>query len=760
MKTKGTPCRQAAEDAAPSCMISALKSSGLACLVCGLSATTWAQTDSLSVQLDAITISTDKFPTDRHKSIQKLVTLDQKDIEWAMPANTADLIEKTGSVFIQRSQGGGGSAQIRGFEASRVLLVIDGVRMNNAIYRSGHLQNLITVSPRMLEKVDILYGPSSTLYGSDALGGVIHMQSRKPRFQEEQAEEGEMRKSGAVTVQFGSAHKEKTIHGELELAGKRWASLTAVQYSDYGDLRQGKHQNPFYDSIWHRQAYVQEINGEDQIIINPDPLIQKYSGYTQFDLLQKLLYRPRENLTHSLNLQYSTSSEIPRYDRLTEWRQGQPRFARWYYGPQQRFLAAYSLESTPRMGFFQEIRAGFNYQRIQESRMQRAFRSPILEHRIEDLDVLGYYLDGQKRIGLHVLHLGIDGQYNAVRSHAYGQHIQTHLRQDLDTRYPDGGSRQFAAALYAQHQYPLIKNKLFLRDGLRLNYVDLYARFLDKSFFPFPFDEAKQQSWAWSGSLGLRYTPMHELAVNLYASTGFRAPNVDDLGKVFESAGGMYLIVPNPQIDPEYTYNLDLGLEVKPRSWLKLGVNGFHTWLRDIIVVDAFRWGNQDSLLYQGVQTAIFANQNKARGYIYGGSAALEARLHPEVVLESMIQYQKGRYMQDQGQYLPLDHISPVFGQTSLSWEKNRWQAVLYVRYQGWKRLHEYSPSGEDNLKYATPLGTPAWHTLNLRLGYQIHTSVSAQIALENIGDQNYRSFSSGISGPGRNLLLTLSGRL
>lgn len=711
--------------------------------------------DSLRVELSEVTISVDKFPTSRSSSIQKLETLPRKEIIWSMPATSADLLEKNAQVFIQRSQGGGGSAQIRGFEASRILLVVDGVRMNNAIYRSGHLQNLITVSPHLLEKVDILFGPSSTLYGSDALGGVIHLQTLNPRFS---SLPGEIHKSGTVSLQYASANQEKTLYAQAEIGTSKWAFLSALSYSDFGDLRQGKNQNPFYDTLWHRSYYVLETESGDQIIRNENPLIQKFSGYTQFDLIQKIDFRPKAHLRHSLNLQISHSSELPRYDRLTEWRQGSPRYARWYYGPQKRAMAAYSFSADQLLGFFQSLRAGLNYQRIQESRMQRAFQMPVLENRVEDLDVIGFYLDGQKRIKTHRLHLGVDGQFNRVHSHAFGENIHSRERSGLDTRYPDGGSTQWSTAIYAQHSLPLSGNKLFLRDGIRLNYVELQSRFRDKSFFPFPFDRADQSHLAWSGSLGIRYLPLGFLAINAQGSTGFRAPNVDDLGKVFESAGGLNLIVPNPSLGPEYTYNLDLGWEIRPVSAISLEVQGFYTWLRDIIVVDFFQLNGQDSLFYDGAMTAVVANQNKARGYIYGGSAQLKARLNQELQLESAIQYQKGQYQQDHGGWNPLDHISPLFGQTSLSWEKGPWRARAYVLYQGWKRLEDYSPSGEDNLKYATPLGMPSWYTLNLRGGYQIHPRLSLQLALENITDNQYRTFASGISGPGRQWILTLRG--
>lgn len=113
---------------------------------------------------------------------QQITTITSTKIQSTQPQTAADALDQHGNIYVQKSQMGGGSPIIRGFEANRVLLVVDGIRMNNAIYRSGHLQNTITIDPAILERTDIIFGPNSLLYGSDALGGVVHFQSKKPSF--------------------------------------------------------------------------------------------------------------------------------------------------------------------------------------------------------------------------------------------------------------------------------------------------------------------------------------------------------------------------------------------------------------------------------------------------------------------------------------------------------------------------------------------------------------------------------------------------
>ncbi len=714
------------------------------------------ETDTLHpVKLDELVISAGKFGEHKKNLTQTVQVISSKEIQWAMPQTSASMLEQTGNVFMQRSQAGGGSAVLRGFEANKVLMVVDGVRMNNAIYRGGHLQNVITIDNNMLERAEVLYGPASTLYGSDALGGVIVFNSKAAKL----SATGKTEMTGNAMTRYSTANNEKTGHIDFNLGFKKFAALTSVTYSDFDDMRMGDFRNPFYGSFGSRDEYVDRINGVDSIVKNSDRNVQKQSGYTQVDILEKLVYKPNWRNTHTLNLQYSTSSDIPRYDRLTDIRNGKLRYAEWYYGPQDRMMAAYQFHATDQLGFFDEIKAGVNYQLIEESRYQRNRGSNDREGRIENVGVLGYNIDGRRMMGKHELSLGIDGQLNNVKSAASSVDIVTNQESPLDTRYPDGGSSMFFGAVYGQHIYK-ISNKLVLNDGLRLNYVSLDATFNDKTFFPFPYSNASQQSIAWSGNVGLAYMPVEHWRFTFNASTGFRAPNIDDIAKVFESAGGVNLVVPNPDLKPEYSYNLDLGITYVVNDRLKLEGTGYYTWLNDAVIQQPFTLNGKDSVDYDGKTTAVVANQNAARGFLYGFNTAITAHLVPNVTLYSTINFTYARYFDAADVQSPLDHIPPVFGKTSIMYAQKRFSAEVFALYNGWKRLKDYSPSGEDNLNYATPNGMPAWYTLNLRTGYKVNKYFGIEMALENILDYNYRVFASGIHAPGRNFVVTLRGHL
>src|SRR5688572_23990835 len=295
--------------------------------------------------LEEVIVTANKFPEIRKHIAQPTFAITDKDISRSLSNNTAGLLEHSGKVFVQRSQLGGGSPVIKGFEASRILLVVVGVRLNNAIYRTGHLQNVITIDDDILERVEVLSGPASTMYGSDALGGVIHLQTKQPQL-------GKLQTN--VSTRYSSAFNEFTGHADVNIGTRKFASLTSFSFSSYGDLRQGGQRKAKYAGFGKRHEYITQIGGIDSIVQNDNVNIQKNSDYRQYDLLQKFLWQGSTGQSHELNWQYSNSSDIPRYDRLTDTRNGALRWAEWYYGPQERLMAAYNFRSKEIKGFFDE----------------------------------------------------------------------------------------------------------------------------------------------------------------------------------------------------------------------------------------------------------------------------------------------------------------------------------------------------------------------------------------------------------------------
>ena len=711
---------------------------------------TSADSTDKSIILNETVVSSNRMSQSRSAIAQDVRVLRRADIERINAQTTADLLQNSGAVFVQKSQQGGGSPVLRGFEASRILLVLDGVRLNNAIYRSGHLQNAITMDNAALERAEVIFGPASTVYGTDALGGAICFYTKNPSFSD-----GGFNSTGSAFVRFGSVNEEKTGHLDFSLGGKKLAAFTSLTYSDFGDLHMGR-QPGLEGTFGKRNFYAERINGKDSLVHNSNPYLQKFSGYTQYDLLEKIVFQQNQQVRHTLNLQYSNSSNIPRYDRLTDPKGSGLNSAEWYYGPQKRLMAAYTLDIDG-SGFFNAgLRTIASVQLIEESRHNRNFGASNRTDRFETVQVIGLTADGARTWGEgQLLHIGLDAQHNNVISTANRFNVNTSEITPQSTRYPDGGSQMINAAMYATHSWNL--GKWVFSEGLRGGYSSLNAKFLSREFYPFPFDKVEQSSPIVSGSLGAAWNGWEKWRFAVSAASGFRMPNVDDLAKVFDSQPGS-VVVPNPDIGPEKTINLDLSLTYRVTDQLRWENVLWGTRLRDAIVTDVFQFNGQDSILYDGELSRVLAGQNKRNARLFGYTSTLEADATENLALYASIAFTQGQILTESGtdKTSPLDHIPPTYGRVGGRWHTGRTSFEGFVLFNGKKKLEDYNLEGEDNLQYAPPDGMPAWLTLNLRGGYRFCKYLTVQAGIDNLLDMQYRNFASGINAPGRNFWLTL----
>ena len=708
-----------------------------------------------SFLLDEVVFSANKVGEQKKEVPYSLTVVKSKDINFSNPQTSADMLMNTGGVFIQKSQMGGGSPVLRGFEANRVLIVIDGIRMNNAIYRAGHLQDVITIDPNILDRTEILFGPSSVIYGSDALGGTMNFYTRRPILN---SDTGLLANSNAM-VRTSTANNELTAHFDLNFGSKKFASLTSVTRSDFGDLKMGSKGNPYQGDFGWCKYYVKQIDGIDSVIINQNPLIQHGTGYSQIDIMQKFLYAQNSKLTHLFNFQISSSSNIPRYDRLALiGSTGLPTYAEWNYGPQKRNLAAYTLNYKNTSGIYDEINLTLSRQAIEQSRNTRKLNDSNRLHQIESVGVYAINTDFRKNFSTgHELRYGIEFTYNDVNSKANSINSSTNIATPAATRYPDGGSSMINSGIYISHSWE-ISQRLILTDGIRLSYISLKSNWADTSIFHLPFSEAENANVAPSGSVGIVYIPCNQFRLYMNGSTGFRAPNVDDMGKIFDSSPGL-LIVPNTNLKPEIAIGGEAGLDWTFSEGAKLDFAAFYTQLTNAIVTKPFQYNGADSVLYDNTMSQVLAQQNIDEAFLYGFTTGITANFNDHFSAQGTATYTYGRYKDVlNDKLIPMDHIPPVFGQVGLVYNTKGFELEFFTRFNGWKHLVDYSPSGEDNLNQATPYGMPSWLTLNLRTELHINKYVGINFAVENIMDLNYRHFASGMNAAGRNFIIALRG--
>ena len=691
-------------------------------------------------KLKEIQIITERYA----KSTQDTERISQKEIEFQKSQNTADLLANTGTVAVQKSQQGGGSPILRGFEANKILLLVDGIRMNNLIYRAGHLQNIITVDENSLEQIDVLLGPASTIFGSDALGGAINMRTKNPLFL---SQTDNKVFSGNAMSRYNSANNGFTQHFDLNFAGKRWSSLSSFSYNDYGDLRMGGNSNGKNGSFGERPQYVETLNNADYLVQNKNPLIQKFSGYKQYNAMQKILFQQDEYTQHSLNLQYSTSSDVPRYDRLTDPSGSGLKYAVWNYGPQKRFLSAYKFSKQKAL-FNSDMNLGVSYQNIEESRISRKFNDDKTKSQVEKVNVFAFNADFRKKLGKGDLLYGTEFFYDNLNSTATSSNRITGIVSPTDTRYPNGINHTFRADVFATYNEK-INETTFYNLGIRTGYSSLKSTIANNSFFQLPYDVIEQSNFTYSGTAGIaKNFESTKLVFNL--ASGYRVPNVDDLGKLFESVPGT-LIVPNRNITPEKSVTADFTIALGQGKRIQFDNTVYYTRLFDAIVTDHFLYNGQSSVIYEGVQSEVFAMQNKGNAYVGGFSSTLKMAITKPLEFYGTVTFTKGEIMNRTGN-TPLDHISPIYGKAGLKYENKIILLDFYTLFNGKKDISDYSTNGEDNQKYAPKGGMPSWQTFNFKTSFMVDKNISLYAGIENILDLQYRVFASGINASGRNI--------
>jgi hemoglobin/transferrin/lactoferrin receptor protein len=704
-----------------------------------------------SISLNEIVISSSRWGEEKKNIPQKIVTIRPAEIFFRNPQTAADMLGTTGQVFVQKSQLGGGSPMIRGFAANRVLIVVDGIRMNNAIFRAGNLQNVISIDPFSLERAEVLFGPGLAIYGSDAIGGVMDFITLSPRLSFSENIIYHINAGG----RYSSANNEKTGHFDLNIGLNNWGFVTSYTYSTFGDLSMGSSGPEEYK----RTEYVKTFNGIDSVISNAEPLVQVPGGYEQNNFLQKIKFIPDENWDFNYTFNYSSTSDFARYDRLIEYRNNNLRFARWYYGPQKWMMNSLNIKNFTANLFYDKLSLIFAYQNFEESRHNRLFGRDILNHQRETVDVYSFNLDLSKKLSENQnLFYGGEVLINKVGSGAESEDIKSGIKTPAGTRYPDGSTNN-SYAVYLNYKN-LITHQLTLQASGRYTFTTLNAEF-DTVFYPFPFTRASLNTGAVTGSTGLTYRPREDLQFNFNLSTGFRAPNIDDLGKVFESEPGS-VVVPNPDLKPEYAYSIEGGIIKSFGDIVKIDLALFYTLLDDALVRRPFILNGQDSIMYDGEISRVLAIQNAAQAYAYGIEAGVEIKLSAGFNFSSRVNFQQGEEQdEDSGEFIPLRHAAPFYSVSGLSFFHGKLKSELSFIYSGEISYNDLAPSERNKPAiYAVDDNgnpySPEWYTINFKAAYQLTDFLQFNAGVENITDQRYRPYSSGIAAPGRNFVFSI----
>ena len=698
-------------------------------------------------KINEVTIAANKWEQNPKEVPVNLIQIDNKAIRNSEASTSADLLKKSGHIFIQKSQMGGGSPMIRGFAANRVLIVLDGVRLNNAIYRSGNLQNLLNIDPNSLESAEVILGPGSVIYGSDAIGGVMDFHTIKPQLSTDSSINFQLNHKS----RYASANHELGFHTRYFVGNHKWSYAGNISHSDYSDLAMGRNGTNQYN----RTEYVIRENDVDEIVKNSKPYVQEGSQFNQLNIIQKLRYKVSKNTDLQYNFLYSSTSDIPRYDRLTQYSGDKLKYAEWYYGPQRLQFHSLNLTNKNTNALFDNFKLISAYQTYEESRHSRKLNNNDISKRFEALDIFSTNLDFNKNLNSEIdLFYGFEYLYNYLNSTAYKKNVLNSTTSPLASRYPDNSSYSSLASYTNVKWKP--NDMWTFNGGLRYSHVWIKSK-LNKDFYTFPFTSLNLNTGALNGSLGATLQTNNNYLLKLNMTTGFRAPNIDDIGKVFDSEPGK-VVVPNKDLKSEYAYNFDFSLSKNITKDFFIDFNAFYSILKDAMVRRDFTFDGQSTLMYDGVESQVQAIVNDDKAIVYGLSLKAKAQLSSNFILDAYYNRSKGEYKDG----TPVRHVPPTFASVALKFKSKKLKSKLSIDYNGEIANRDLADTEKSKAyMYAKDRNglpySPEWVCVNLNNSYVFRDKIILGFSIENIFDTAYRPYSSGISAPGRNFILSLA---
>jgi outer membrane receptor protein involved in Fe transport len=603
-------------------------------------------------------------------------------------------------VFLQQTTPGQGAVIVRGLKGSEVLHLVDGMRLNNAIFRNAPTQYMSLVSPGTIDRIEIVRGAPASLYGSDAVGGVVQAISRIPSF----AAAGSRRE---VFLAYDSGDLVRILRASLDVGDEKLAGLVSGEFLSSGDRRTG--------------------GGER---VGP-------SGYESKGARIALSATPDDDNSWLFDMQFATQPLTPRIDELVPgFGQTEPSSSEFYFAPNERLFA--HIKHVRKAGF---LDASWNFdlgwQRIVDDRLSRDFQSDIRTHEMNSSDLLGLSINvsGSSDSGSWIV--GTEFYHDGVDSRRQLEDINSGEITEVTARFPDGSTVD-QAALFGNILRDVGRRQA-LSGGLRFSSVSV--ELAESGVVPAAtIDQAD-----FSADLGWIFDVVKSTQLTANLGYGFRAPNVFDLGTLGARPGNRFN-VPNPDLESERITQVDFGIRHRRDNW-NLDV-----------VLFALRYTDRIASVLTGDVTldgrTITQSQNVDRADIHGIEMSAHWLYSESLAAEVVVNYLRGEQTEPQGFEVPADRIPPLNGRFAVRYARSPDVALEAFMLFG-ARQDRLSPRDATDIRI-DPNGTAGWATANVSVSWRINDGVRLSTQLQNIFDRRYRVHGSGIDAVGRSLFVSL----
>lgn len=660
-------------------------------------------------ELEPITVTATRHESKDFEVPTAMTIVDGTKVRAGAPSVLAEVLRGETGVFVQNTTPGQAAPIIRGLIGSGTLMLVDGMRLNSAIFRSAPNQYSALVDPYNVERIEVARGAGSTLYGSDAMGGVVHVLTPRPRFHEDA-----WQVQGDALTQFSSADLGLISHAAAAGGRKGFGISTGMTYQNHGDLRTGSG-------------------------------VEKPSAYSSFAGNGSLLLQD-EDEELVVSAQYLTQPKTPRYDELVAgFGQTQPSSAVFYFEPNDRLFTQARYRRREPFAAVDRLEMQAGYQQINDDRINRDYagsnrnREDHEKNRSElvglTLQLMSHYRE------IITFTYGAEIYLDHTHSSRYARDIATQATSARPSRFADGATMN-SYALYLQNEMDPLP-KLTVTLGGRYSFYDL----------DLPGDSARPpvnlNYHDVTGSLGLLYRATENLHLASNLGRGFRVPNVFDLSTLGARPGNRFGI-PNPDLQPEQVVSVDAGTKIlfeRAHGELFGFFSLFDDRIEDVVTGETTADGRSV------VQSRNFSNLK-----IAGVETSADFLLLDELKLYTTLTYTWAELSAAGGATTPADRIPPLNGRVGL-----RCTALPDVSLDVFTRFasdqNRLSPRDKTDPRI-DPDGTPGWATANLRVIWDMTSQLSSTLLVENIGDSSYREHGSGIDAPGINAIVSLAARL
>ncbi len=648
-----------------------------------------------TIRLDEIVVVGHRIESALNDRPEAISVLNSRQLESLSPMNMPEVMSAMPGVFMQQTNHGGGSPFVRGLTGYHTLILVDGIRLNNAIFRSGPNQYLNTVDPLMINQIEVLRGPGSVQYGTDAIGGTIYLRSEVPQFSEDK-----FQVEGKAYGKWLSHNMEKTGRTQLQLSTRKFAVIAGITRKDFGNILAG---------------------GELGKL--------KYTSYDEYstDLMARVKLAPGQTL--SLAWQHHKQNDVQLYHKLINGE-----YRTYSFDPQLRDLVYLRHEISRNHSLISGFRTTLSMHQSDETRLKQRTGSEDLFTERDRVRSFGFILECLTNTGKNWT--GVTG-YEIYHDRVSSSTLKTNQVSGTDSTYrglyPDGSWINNMSLFSLQ---TLSLGKVELTGGLRYNHFIL-------GLTDDVFGDLTIRPDALVGSLGALFRVFLNTDITLSVQNAFRAPNINDVSS-FGIADFRYE-VPNFYLAPEKSFNKELGIKTQHKH-VSGSVHLYHNSLTDLVTNVKSTFQGQDSI--DGVK--VYTRENVSKAYIRGIEGELQLRPLNYLSINSYLIYTYGHNVTNDE---PFRRIPPLNGMLGISLHLvknlevlNEWQFAA---------TQDRLSSGDIDDSRIPEGGTPGWNVFNLRLSYQLN-GLTMNAGLLNLFNEAYRTHGSGVECTGRSLYISL----